>query len=50
MSGDVLQPGVFDAVGLSAGQHIYKIVPENSRGKGPASDFATIAVNLAQVA
>lgn len=35
---DVLLPGEYSAVGLSAGSHDYKIVGVNSRGEDPASE------------
>jgi hypothetical protein len=47
---DVLRPGVYDAVGVAAGEHAYQVVGENSRGQGPASPVATVAVAVAQVA
>ena len=46
---NVLLPGMYDATRLAAGQHLYKIVPENSRGAGPVSAVATVAVAVAAV-
>ncbi len=47
---DVLLPGVYDAVGLSGGEHEYKIIGENSRGDGEASPVTDVAVGLALAA
>ena len=47
---DVLLPGVYDATGLAEGQHEFKIVPENSRGRGPEGALATIAAAVAAAA
>ena len=47
---DVLLPGVYDATGLPAGDHQYRIVGENSRGDGEASPVATVSVAMAVAA
>jgi hypothetical protein len=35
---------VYDATGLAAGSHDYKVIPRNSRGPGPESAVSTIVV------
>ncbi len=48
--GDVILPGVYDALGLAPGAHEYEIVGVNSRGAGPASAPGTINVAAQAVA
>ncbi len=47
---DVLRPGEYTATGLPAGAHEYYVVPVNSRGKGPASQTASVVVAAVQAA
>ncbi len=48
--GESLLPGEFLATGLSGGEHAFQVVGQNSRGDGPASEPATIAVAAAVAA
>ncbi len=50
LAADVLLPGIYDASGLPAGAHEYKIVGGNSRGEGPASEPVTVTVAVAAAA
>jgi hypothetical protein len=47
---DVLLPGVYEAAGLAAGAHAYKIAGVNSRGSGPESAVASVIVSAAAAA
>jgi hypothetical protein len=47
---DVLLPGVYEASDLPEGQYQFKVVPENSRGRGPESAVSTVVVALAAAA
>ena len=40
---DIIQT-IYNATGLVAGAHEYKVIGRNSRGTGPESDVGTIAV------
>ena len=46
--GESLLPGVYEAAGLVAGEHLYEVVGRNSRGDGPAS--APLAIDVQAVA
>lgn len=47
---DVLLPGVYEAGDLPPGENQFKVMPENSRGRGPESTVSTVVVALAAAA
>ena len=47
---DVLLPGGYDATGLTAGAHAYKVVGVNSRGPGPESAVVNVTVAVSAAA
>ena len=47
---DVLLPGVYEAGDLPPGENQFKVMPENSRGRGPESAVSTVVVALAAAA